>query len=63
MTSRWEAQSCTGKERYTSRAFAEEVRHRVEAREGEPMRVYGCPTCGWFHLTGRVNGRRRETFR
>ncbi len=60
--SQWQARSCWGKERYTSRRFAEEVRHRAERREGEPLKVYGCPECGGFHLTGRVRERRQAQF-
>lgn len=57
---RTSATRCRGKVNYTARGFAEKVRRQLEAKSGETVRVYGCPECGGFHLTGKLRGYQQE---
>lgn len=45
---------CGSKARYATRRIAEQVRRETEAKTGDRLRVYGCPDCGGFHLTGKL---------
>ena len=47
-------QTCQAKVTYFTRTKAEHQRQTILARRGEPMRVYGCPDCGYFHLTSKT---------
>lgn len=46
------------KKRYRNRAIAEKARASIERWSEAPMRVYGCPDCGGFHITSKVYRRR-----
>lgn len=37
--------------RYRTLKDAKRARHSLEERSGLPARIYGCPTCGGYHLT------------
>jgi hypothetical protein len=41
----------TAKIRYRSLKDAKGARSALEAGLGRPVRVYGCPECGGYHLT------------
>lgn len=45
---------CVGKKRYTSEAFAHEVRRNCERKRGTKLRVYRCEVCAAWHLTSNT---------
>lgn len=43
--------ACTTKKRYTTETYARRVAAELSEARGYPLRAYGCPHCGGWHLT------------
>ncbi len=54
---RW-ARGCLGKNRYGSRAHAEEAVRQMSRRFGVRYRIYWCRDCAGYHLTTKVRQER-----
>jgi len=48
-------ETCGEKRIYRSFDEAEEMRIQQEGRWGIQLRVYSCPTCGYHHLTSKID--------
>lgn len=42
---------CEGKARYRNPSTAQKVMNKIKAKQGENLRMYKCPICGFYHLT------------